>query len=290
MILMVSFTAMISPLSGAMYLPALPSLSRDLNVSTSLINLTVTTYLIGLAPSFIGNFADFYGRRPAYMICCVIYLAANIGLAVQKSYAALIIPRCLQNCGSSATIALGSAASADLATRVDRGKYLGYAAMEVTLVPALGPVNGGLLDQYLDRYSDGFLLDWNFRRHAKITSIFMSHNRQQGMAALPIEKIRLEIALPFVYLASALVVAYSWIFESKLSLAAIEVLLFFCGVVIVGAVNGLNTLVVDTHVRSPATVVAVNNLYRCLIGAGAAAIGASLIERIGMGWTGFFVA
>lgn len=48
MILLVSFTAIISPLSGAVYLPALPSLARDLNVSTSLINLTVTTYLVRL--------------------------------------------------------------------------------------------------------------------------------------------------------------------------------------------------------------------------------------------------
>lgn len=46
MIILVSFTAIISPLSGAIYLPVLPSLARDLDVSTSLINLTVTTYLV----------------------------------------------------------------------------------------------------------------------------------------------------------------------------------------------------------------------------------------------------
>jgi hypothetical protein len=44
-ILSVSFMAIISPLSGAIYLPAIPALSQDLNVSASLINLTVTTYL-----------------------------------------------------------------------------------------------------------------------------------------------------------------------------------------------------------------------------------------------------
>ncbi|KAI1027847.1 hypothetical protein LB503_011867, partial [Fusarium chuoi] len=150
-IILVSFLAMISPLSSTVFLPAIPSIAKDMDVSISLINLTVTTYLIfqGITPSFIGNFSDTYGRRPAYMICCAIYLAANVGLALQNSYVALIILRCLQSCGSSATIALGSATSADMVTRAERGKYLGYASMGVTLGPALGPVIGGLLDHYL---------------------------------------------------------------------------------------------------------------------------------------------
>ncbi|XDG04973.1 hypothetical protein ABKA04_004588 [Annulohypoxylon sp. FPYF3050] len=433
MILTVSFTAMISPLSSAIYLPALPSLARDLNVSTSLINLTVTTYLFspqifqGVAPSFIGNYSDTYGRRPAYMICSVIYLAANIGLAVQNSYAALLVLRCLQSCGSSATVALGSAVSADLATRAERGKYLGYAAMGITLGPALGPVIGGLINQYLGwraifwfltilsgvlflilfiflpetgrnvvgngsipspwwnmsllayikqqrqrrqgiepdistakpsrrrpnpfaslkmlfekqggiilafgslvyggyyillttlsselstrfgfssviigvcylplgfgslsyRHTGGYLLDWNFRRHCRIAGITISNNRQQDLANLPIEKMRLEVSLPFVYLACVAVIGYGWAMQTKASLAGIEVCLFFCGVFIAGTTNALNTLIVDTHVGSPATAVAANNLCRCLVGAGAAAIASPLINRIGMGWTGVFVA
>lgn len=49
-----SFGSIISPLSSTIYLPALNALSKDFNVSTSQINLTVTTYSIlqGLAPSF----------------------------------------------------------------------------------------------------------------------------------------------------------------------------------------------------------------------------------------------
>jgi hypothetical protein len=43
-----SFAALISPLSSSVYLPALNSLARDMNVSVSLINLTITTYLVRL--------------------------------------------------------------------------------------------------------------------------------------------------------------------------------------------------------------------------------------------------
>lgn len=89
-----------SPLSANTYLPATPSLARYLNVSPSLINLTVTAFLIfqGLAPSIYGDLADFAGRRPAYLVAFTVYVAANIGLATQSSYASLFVLRCLQVC------------------------------------------------------------------------------------------------------------------------------------------------------------------------------------------------
>ena len=45
-IITASFAAIISPISGSIYFPALNSLADDLNVSESLINLTITTYLV----------------------------------------------------------------------------------------------------------------------------------------------------------------------------------------------------------------------------------------------------
>ncbi len=59
-----------------------------------------------------------------------------------------MVLRCLQSAGSAVTIALSNATVADLVTRAERGKFIGYAAMGVTLGPALGPVAGGLLTQY----------------------------------------------------------------------------------------------------------------------------------------------
>ena len=86
-----------SPLSANIYFPALNSLAKDLKVSNELINLTLTSYMIfqGLAPTIFGDLADMAGRRPAYMIGFIIYIGANIGLALQNKYAALFILRCL---------------------------------------------------------------------------------------------------------------------------------------------------------------------------------------------------
>ena len=100
-----SYSAMFSGLSGFIYYPAVVPLQRGLGVSLQLINLTITSYLIvaGIAPAFMGDMADQLGRRPVYILTFSLYFAANIGLAVQNSYTALLILRMVQSAGSSGT-------------------------------------------------------------------------------------------------------------------------------------------------------------------------------------------
>ncbi|PYH98113.1 MFS general substrate transporter [Aspergillus ellipticus CBS 707.79] len=428
-----SFAGVISPLSSTIYFPALTTLADAMHVSIARINLTIMAYLIfqGLAPSFIGSFSDTHGRRPAYLICFTIYLGANIGLALQNNYAALMVLRCLQACGSSGTIALGSAVVADVSTRAERGKYIGYASMGVTLGPALGPVIGGLLDHFLgwrwifwfltilggvfflviiaifpetcravvgngsipaskwnlpllsvlhapaptistttpitpitatslppppkrpnplqsarlaadkenlliliygallysgmvmvlstlspelsqkytfnsiqiglcylpmglgsltSRWTVGVLLDRNFRRLAQTQSLSITKNQQQSITNFNIERARLAITIPLVYLAALSFIAYGWVMVHKTSLAGPVVTLFFGAHFITGAFTALSTLIVDLNRNSPATAVAANNLFRCLLGAGASAVAAPMIDGIGIGWAGTLIA
>ncbi|KAI2472443.1 MFS general substrate transporter [Annulohypoxylon bovei var. microspora] len=144
-------SAFISPITANIYFPAIPTIAQDLGVSIAKINLTVTTYMIcqGLAPTFFGDFADIAGRRPAFIIACTIYLGANIGLALQRNYAALLVLRMVQSGGSSGTIALVYGVVADIAPSSERGKFMGIVGAGLTIGPALGPVVGGLLSQYL---------------------------------------------------------------------------------------------------------------------------------------------
>lgn len=85
-------------------------ISSDLHVSSTAINLTVTTYLIfqGISPMMIAGFSDKAGRRPAYFICFTIYIIANLALALQDNYVALLILRMLQAAGSSGTVSLAN--------------------------------------------------------------------------------------------------------------------------------------------------------------------------------------
>lgn len=97
----------------------------------------------------MGSLADQAGRRPAYLLCFIIYIAGNIALALQHSYPALLILRAVQSCGSSGTVALASAVAADVITSAERGMYMGIASLGNILAPSLGPILGGVLSQYL---------------------------------------------------------------------------------------------------------------------------------------------
>lgn len=60
-----------------------------------------------------------------------------------------MILRMVQSGGSSGTLALGYAVVADIATSSERGKYMGVVGAGINVGPALSPVIGGILSEYL---------------------------------------------------------------------------------------------------------------------------------------------
>lgn len=98
----------------------------------------------------IAGFSDKAGRRPAYIICFTIYLAANLGLSLQNSYAALMVLRCLQSAGSSGTVALANGLVGDMVTSSERGTYIAFASVGSMLGPSMSPIIGGLISQFAD--------------------------------------------------------------------------------------------------------------------------------------------
>jgi multidrug resistance protein len=93
--------------------------------------------------------SDRFGRRPAYLLSFTLFIASSIGLALQSNYAALLVLRCVQSCGTSGTAVLSSAVVSEVATRQQRGSYIGLAVLGSSMGPALGPVIGGLLTHFL---------------------------------------------------------------------------------------------------------------------------------------------
>ncbi|KAJ5676365.1 hypothetical protein N7536_012537 [Penicillium majusculum] len=150
-ILTAALASSFSPLSANIYYPALNSIAKDLRVSPSQINLTITTYMVcqGLAPMLTGSLADQAGRRPAYILCFAIYILGNIALALQHSFPALLALRAVQSCGSSGTVALASAVAAEIITSAERGMYMGFTSLGNILAPSIGPILGGVLSKYL---------------------------------------------------------------------------------------------------------------------------------------------
>ncbi|KAI6383222.1 hypothetical protein MCOR25_000143 [Pyricularia grisea] len=151
---------MLSPLASNIYFPALTSIVNDLDVSASLVNVSISTYILlqGIAPIFTAQLSDTAGRRPIYLLCLVIFLAANVGLGIQNNFTALLVLRCVQSAGSSGVQTLSNAVAADIATPAERGSYVSFAAAAPVLATTLGPIIGGLLAQFAGWHSGFWLL------------------------------------------------------------------------------------------------------------------------------------
>lgn len=142
----------------------------------------------------------------------------------------------------------------------------------------------------LSAISSGRLVDWNYRRHAKKLGIPVVKNRRQDLSNFPIERARLEVALPVFFLAGSFVVVYGWLLTMKLSLAAPVITLFIVGFGLTFTFQVLNVLMVDIYPGKPSVATAANNLFRCEIGAVFSAILLPMINKIGIGWAYTIIA
>ncbi|KAL9576057.1 MAG: hypothetical protein Q9212_007422 [Teloschistes hypoglaucus] len=147
---LVAFAGMFSPLSSFIYYPAIHTIALDLGVTITLVNLTITSYMVvsGITPALVGGLADSVGRRPIYLATFLVYFVANVGLAVQRSYPALLVLRMLQSAGGSGTIAIAYGVVSDIATPAERGSYVGAVLCGPNVAPSLGPILGGALAEH----------------------------------------------------------------------------------------------------------------------------------------------
>ncbi|WWD16739.1 hypothetical protein CI109_101170 [Kwoniella shandongensis] len=148
-----SIAAIFSPISSNIFVPAIPVLAGAFHKTESDISQAVTVYLVfqAITPSIFGSMSDSFGRRPLYIGTLIIYLGANIGLALTPTdaYWLLIVLRALQASGGSAVISIGYGCVTDVAEPRERGKYASYFQLGAMAGPAFGPLLGGILTQGL---------------------------------------------------------------------------------------------------------------------------------------------
>ncbi len=133
------------PLSIDMYLPALPAISHDLVASESLIQLTLTACLIGLALGQLvaGPVSDSLGRRRPLLVGVAIYVMASLLCALAPSAILLVIFRLVQGLAGAAGIVIARAIVRDMYSGVPAARYFSRLILVMGLAPILAPVLGG---------------------------------------------------------------------------------------------------------------------------------------------------
>jgi hypothetical protein len=133
-------------------------------------------------------------------------------------------------------------------------------------------------------FSRGRMIDANFHRHAKRLGITVEKNRRTDLTGFPIERARLEVAVPTIVLTTACTIAFGWMLNERVHISGPLIMLFFVGFCASASLNCIAALQLDLYVGRAGTVAAANNLLRCLLGAGATAATVPMINGVGIGW------
>ena len=84
LILLLALLTALGPLSIDLYLPAFPGMAGDLDTTAAGIQLTMTTFLVGLGLGqlFIGPLSDGIGRRKPMLVGTFVCAVASAACAV----------------------------------------------------------------------------------------------------------------------------------------------------------------------------------------------------------------
>lgn len=139
---------LLGPLSGAIYLPLLPLLAGVFDTSHTVINISVSLFMLTFAigPLLWASFADYGGRKPLYLLSLCIYVIANILIAATPAnIGGLMILRILQAFGACSVASLGAGTVADLVPPKNRATAMSVFLLGPQLGPILGPPIGGAI-------------------------------------------------------------------------------------------------------------------------------------------------
>ena len=141
-----ALTAM-GPLAIDMYLPALPTIAREMASSTASVQVSLAVYFIGIAcgQAFYGPLSDRWGRKPALYFGLTLFSVSSVGCALARDVTALIALRFLQALGGCAPLVVPRAVVRDYFDQRGSVRMLSVLMLVMGLAPILAPLIGGQL-------------------------------------------------------------------------------------------------------------------------------------------------
>ncbi|WP_281242762.1 Bcr/CflA family efflux MFS transporter [Salinibacillus kushneri] len=137
----------LGPLNIDMYLPSFPGIANDLDTSASLVQLSLTTCLIGLAigQMIIGPISDSQGRRKPLLLSISLFALSSFLCALSPNITTLVIARFLQGFTASAGIVLSRAVVRDVFSGRELTKFFALLMVINAVAPMVAPMAGGTI-------------------------------------------------------------------------------------------------------------------------------------------------
>lgn len=168
-ILILGSLATVSPFSIDMYLPGFPTIAKDLNTTIDKVQLSLTSYLIGICLGQIlyGPLLDRFGRKIPLYVGLALYVVASIGCALTSSVESLILMRFFQAMGGCVGLVASQALVSDIFPANKRAEVFSMITLVIAVSPMIAPTVGGYV-------TVGFSWHWLFIILAGIVLIMIA--------------------------------------------------------------------------------------------------------------------
>ncbi|MEN8895552.1 MAG: multidrug effflux MFS transporter [Yoonia sp.] len=147
-ILTLVMIAGISALNMTIFLPSLAAMTIYFDTDYATMQYALSGYLAMTAvlQIIVGPISDKIGRRPVALGSLAIFILASIGTYFATSITMFLFFRMLQAAVATG-IALSRAVVRDMVPQAQAASMIGYVTMGMALVPMVGPMLGGAVDE-----------------------------------------------------------------------------------------------------------------------------------------------
>jgi DHA1 family bicyclomycin/chloramphenicol resistance-like MFS transporter len=145
----VVFLTAIAPLATDMYVPAFPLVARELSSTATQVQLTLTTFFVGMALGQLvgGPVSDQRGRRRPLLAAVVVMSLASVVCALTPTIGVMMAARFAQGFAGGWAMVIGRAVVVDLATGARLVRVLNVIAAVGGIAPIVGPLLGAVILQ-----------------------------------------------------------------------------------------------------------------------------------------------
>lgn len=146
-LLLVGTISAFGPFVTDFYLPALPALSTYFDTSASMVALTLTVSMVGLAIGqlFIGPLSDRYGRKLPLLASLILFILSTLACLVSTTIYEFLIFRFIQGVAGAGGVVISKSIATDLYEGKRLAHFFSMLSCVQGLAPICAPVLGGLL-------------------------------------------------------------------------------------------------------------------------------------------------
>ena len=137
----------IGPLAIDMYLPAFSEIAKDFNADESLVQLSLTTYFLGIAfgQLLYGPIIDRFGKKPPLIFGLFLFTISSIACCFVDNINQLILLRLFQALGACAGTVVSRSIVRDLFSPQESGRVFSHLMLVMGIAPIVAPMLGSFL-------------------------------------------------------------------------------------------------------------------------------------------------